>query len=274
MSSRIVSLMCFVLLMAGSAAICRPAVYFEEGFDSSALDPTIWRTEIVNSGPRWCDSYPGSIWGPGFWVDEGEACQGVSAQSPYGTVELTEGMVHLSSTVSRAFPFIVSRLPGPVALFPPTEDFTFSVRIRYDHVTPWGTFFRVIQSQSTEPDGDNPPELRENLLLSISPDILETSLSGQWVQLYVMHDPTDFHVISLDCAGMVYTIRIDDEVVYGPVASQLRPTAVLLGHPALAYWYPTDWQWFSVDWFKVEVPEPVPVAPCTWGAIKARYRQS
>ena len=41
-------------------ALAQSAVAFEETFDGAQLDPLKWRTEILNSGPRWCDVYPGA----------------------------------------------------------------------------------------------------------------------------------------------------------------------------------------------------------------------
>jgi hypothetical protein len=77
--------------------------------------------------------------------------------------------------------------------------------------------------------------------------------------------PLEFHEVSLACEGTSCTIRIDDQLVFGPVSSTLRPSAVYLGNPALAYWYPTDWQWFTVDYFRVETPGS-PVGACCFPA--------
>jgi hypothetical protein len=70
------------LLMIASTAMADPIVFFQEQFSGPTLDPSIWRTEVLTSGMRWCDSYPGNWWGPGTWVAEGSPCYGVAAQSP------------------------------------------------------------------------------------------------------------------------------------------------------------------------------------------------
>jgi hypothetical protein len=76
----------------------------------------------------------------------------------------------------------------------------------------------------------------------------------------------------LECTGTSFTVRVDGEIVYGPITSSLRPTAIFMGNPVLAYWGPTDWCWFSVDYIRVEMPGPVPTVARTWGAIKGLYR--
>jgi hypothetical protein len=45
-----------------------------------------------------------------------------------------------------------------------------------------------------------------------------------------------------------------------------------MGNDSIAFWYPTDWTSFSIDYFRVEVPGQVPVAEKTWGALKSMYR--
>lgn len=264
------------LLSVGSTAPAEGSVFFEEQFSGPTLDPSVWRTEILTSGVRWCDSYPGNWWGPGTWVAEGASCYGVAAQSPYGNATLSEGLLHLSSSNGQACPYLVSRLPGSVEGFPASGDFTLKVGIRFDRVTPWGTFFGVFQTPSTQPSGTDPPLRIENLMLVIAGDGLYSALGGgaSWFvpKVAEMPSPYELHEVALDCAGTEFTIRIDGQAVYGPVTSSLRPSAVFIGNAALAYWYPTDWTSFSVDYIRVEVPDPVPVEKCSWGALKATYR--
>jgi hypothetical protein len=100
-----------------------------------------------------------------------------------------------------------------------------------------------------------------------------TALDGSWHQVAEIYPLTDFHEFVVDCVGSMFTIGVDGQTVYGPVASSLRPTAVLMGNPCLAFWYPTDWTSFSVDYVRVETPEQVAVAAPTWGAVKAMFRR-
>jgi hypothetical protein len=260
------------LLMIASAAMADPIVHFEEQFTGPTLDPSIWRTEILTSGPRWCDTVPGWVW-EGSWVDEGSPCYGVAAHSPYGTTPISDGLLHISPSYGLASPYLVSRLPGPVQLFPALGDFTLKIGMRYDHVTGYGDGVFVEQQDSTEPSGVNPPSLRSNILLQIWTSTIQSSLGGSHEIVAPIVDPTGMHVYGLECAGNSYTISVDGLVVYGPVTSSLRPTAVWLGHPALAYWGWSDWTSFSVDYVRVEVPGPVLVVRETWGAIKARYSE-
>ncbi len=266
----------FCLLSIGSVATAD--IFFEEQFNGTALDPSVWRTEILTGGARWCDSNPGQGEGPGTWVAEGEECYGVAAGSPYGNATLSDGLLHLSSTNGQAFPYLASRLPGPVEVFPSSGDWTLRVRMRFDHITLWGTGLVVLQTQSTESIGDDPPnDPYESILLSILSDHgsgfeLYSALDGSYVPVAFIPSAAELHEFELECVGTSFTILVDGQAVYGPVTSALRPTAVLMGSPVLAYWYPTDWCWFSVDYFQVEVPGPVPVVSATWGTIKAMHR--
>jgi hypothetical protein len=101
---------------------------------------------------------------------------------------------------------------------------------------------------------------------------VNTALGGFFHWVANAGPATDFHEFELECVEAAYTIRVDGQVVYGPAESSMRPTAIVLGNAALAFWYPTDWSSFSVDYIEVDVPGPVPVTPESWGAIKARFR--
>lgn len=260
-----------------SSANAQNSVFFEERFDGPTLDPATWRTEIATSGARWCDSYPGAWQGPGTWVAEGEECYGVAADSLYGSAAISDGPLHISSTNGQACPYVVSRLPGSVALFPTSGDFTLRVRMRFDHITPWGTYLVVLQTPSTEPTGSNPVRLADNILLVIAGDgsqgfELYSALDGSFGPVAFASSGYQLRDFDLECIGASFTVRVDGEVVYGPSTSTLRPAAIFMGNQVLAYWYPTDWCWFSVDYIRVEVPEPVPVTQGTWGTLKAMFR--
>ena len=120
----------------------------------------------------------------------------------------------------------------------------------------------ILQSQDTAPSGSVAIAGLEDMVLAISPDILWSFLGSPGQAVASMPSPLQFHEVALECAGTLYTIRIDGQLVYGPVSSSLRPTAVYMGNPALAYWYPTDWQWLTVDYFRVETPGPPSGACC------------
>ena len=53
------------LFVVSSIAPAQAAVFFEENFDGPTLDSSIWRTEILTSGVRWCDSHTGAWWDQG-----------------------------------------------------------------------------------------------------------------------------------------------------------------------------------------------------------------
>jgi hypothetical protein len=274
----IVGMLMFISLssVALTAAVAG-SVFFEEQFTGPNLDSAAWRTEMLTSGPRFCLDTT-APWSHGRWVDEGVECHGVAVYSPYGSAILSNGLLSLSSSNVRAFPLLLSRLPGSVPVFPSSGDFTLKVRLRYDRVTPWGTGVQISEAESTEPFGDNNIVTAENVMLHVWNDgsgdgiVVYTAIGGslQWVA--DVSPATEYHEFELDCAGTLYMIRVDGQVVFGPVASDMRPTAVTMGNGCVAFWYPTDWTSFSVDYLRVEVPGPVPVATTSWGAIKAMYR--
>lgn len=264
-------------LLVLSPTVADAVVFFEEQFAGPALDSSAWRTETLTSAARWCSDVGGGPWGPGHWVDEGIPCHGVSAYSPYGTALLSDGLLHLSSSNGQACPFLTSRFPSSVPVFPASGDFSLKVRARFDNITLWGVGIVVVQTESTEPVGDNRAATPDNVVLQLWCDnpqgsmAVWTSLDGYIHQVGSIPNPTGIHEVALDCEGNSYTIRADGALLYGPVTSALRPTAIFFGNPSLAWWYPTDWTSFSVDYLRVELPLPIAVAHPTWGAIKAIY---
>jgi hypothetical protein len=190
---------------------------------------------------------------------------------------LSAGLLHLYSTNGRAFPYVVSRRPGSVALFPPDGDFTLSVGMRMDHITFYGTYLVVLDTPSTEPVGSNEVGHTHDVLLMIAGDgtdgwLLHSALDGSLHPVAQVPFGFQLRDFELGCTGTSFTVRVDGEIVYGPITSSLRPTAIFMGNPVLAYWGPTDWCWFSVDYIRVEMPGPVPTVARTWGAIKGLYR--
>jgi hypothetical protein len=83
---------------------------------------------------------------------------------------------------------------------------------------------------------------------------VSTALGGTFGIVATVPSPYEFHEFSLACVGQSYTISVDGDVVYGPVTSALRPKSVNMGNPSIAFWYPTDWGSFSVDYIRVEGP--------------------
>jgi hypothetical protein len=247
-----------------------PVIFFEEQFNGP-LDSTVWRAEVLTSGPRWCqETY--DYWGPGSWVDEGVECHGIAVYPPYGSANLSDGWLHFSSSNPRAY----SRLPGPVEVFPSSGDFSLSLRLRYDFLTGLGSGFVVFRTEDTEPLGGDPPHGRqEDIALHMGANSsgfsIATALDGSYHSVECALDPTQLHQVKVEWVGTSASILVDGEIIYGPVTTTLRPTAVMFGNHPL-YWYLAgDWTAWSVDEFRVETQGPVPVTNETWGAIKARY---
>jgi hypothetical protein len=173
---------------------------------------------------------------------------------------------------------LYSRLPGSVQVFPTSGDFSFTLRLRYDFITGLGSGLVVYRAQDTEPVGDDPPHGRpEDIVLHTGTNSstgisVATALDGSYDLVgEVPLDPTGPHEFKVEWVGTSAAILVDGTIIYGPVTTSLRPTAVLFGNHPL-YWYLEGaWTSWSLDEFRVEVEGPVPVIEETWGAVKARY---
>ena len=97
-------------------------------------------------------------------------------------------------------------------------------------------------------------------------------MDGIWHIVGFVPSPYDFHEFVVACAGSSYTISVDGQPMFGPVTSDLRPSAINMGNADVAFWGDTDWSTFTVDDIRVDVPGPVPVAAESWGRIKARFK--
>ena len=264
MRTLVVALGVLCSIGAGPSALAQPSVFFEETFTGPTLDSSVWHTEILTAGRRWC-AVTSAPWEPGTWIEEGTECHGVVALSPYGSAPLSGGLLSMSSSNGRAFPYLVSRLPGSTPLFPAAGDFSLRVRMRYDRLTPWGDGLIVFQTESTDPSGTNQVPNADQVVLQLWEGNVYTTLDGSWHQVAAMPTPTAFHEFVLACVGGSYTITADGALLYGPVTSAMRPTALYLGNPCHAFWYPTDWSSFTVDYIRVELPGPPDGACCFSG---------
>lgn len=275
--AKICVFMLFSLLWVGSTAKAERSVFFEEQFNGPNLDPATWRAEILNAGARWCAVHSGP-WAPGTWVDEGADCHDMAVHSPYGTATLSNGVLSLSGGYPLAFQYLVSRLPGSVALFPTAGDFTLTVRLRYDYVSGYGTGLIVYATQSTEPVGDNHSPVAQDVVLQVWDDTpgegipVGTALDGTWRIVGFVPSPFDYHEFVVECQGDTFTISVDGQLMFGPVTSDLRPSAIYMGNPSVAFWGGADWSTFTVDEIRVDVPGPVPTIAGSWGQIKEMFR--
>jgi hypothetical protein len=264
----------------GPAAHSQPSPYFfEETFDNPSLDPMRWRIENLTTGPRWCDGDPGAWIGPGQWVDPTTTpCFGATQAAPYGTATLASGLLQLATPPgTRAFPYLVTRLPGSVMPFPDAGDFRVTFRMRYDHRGGWGTGLMILHRDSTDPSGTLAPVNHSDVALDVwadAPIILHSAVSGAYQEITsALANPDAFHEYSLQYQGGAYTVSVDGVPMYGPVVSLLRPNAIWIGNPVLSYWSTvTDWSLISVDYIRVEAFGPTASHGPSWGRLKVLYR--
>ena len=234
-----------------------PRPFFEETFDGP-LDATVWRTGDLTSGMRWCDTNAGSAAGPGSWLDPSvSSCHGITQPVPFGSAVLAGGALQLSSMGSQnAFPALVSRLPGTVAIFPTTGDFRFTARMRIDHGSAWGTGLTVVRVDSTVLSGTQYLHNGSDVVLQVWADPaigLYSAVSGTYQGVPATITPADaYHEYAFSDSAGAFTFTVDGAQVYGPVTSAMRPTAIVLGNPLFSWWGAAVWTGFTIDDVRVD----------------------
>ena len=210
---------------------------FSDDFDGAALDSAKWNTTIATSGVRWCATTQSGnhLTVSGLWQDvSSQACHGLFAASPHGSITVGGGSATFSAATRRTFPYIWRGSPSGTSPFPATGAFVLEVTMAFDSLAPHGTEFHVGDWPNSDPVGDNPPG---NLVFAIgacSGCGLVTNLLG--VATVVPGDPTDLHDYRLEYVNGAYSLWVDGVRTMGPVASSTRPNAMWMGNPVFTHW--------------------------------------
>ncbi len=236
------------------------ADYFFDDFNDTSIDSTKWDINNLVGGKRWCADELNNQYASGVWFDVATgSCHGTLDSLPLGNVNVANGEVAFSAPTSRSFPYMSSGPPNNF-IFPPTGDFAFEIRLKFNSVTLHGTGAVALYWGDTTTLGNNPPKGPDEGLFGIWNDgytQVRAVLLGQNVFL---GRNFDYHKYRLEYRGGKYSVFFDDRLVVGPSSSSVRPTAILIGNPAFAFWNPWDWSDFSIDYVKVEkldlAPEP------------------
>ncbi|GEM_PF-1941883 len=236
------------------------ADYFFDDFNDTSIDSTKWDINNLVSGKRWCADDVSNLYASGVWFDvASSSCHGTLDSLPLGNVNVANGEVAFSAPTSRSFPYMSSGPPNNF-IFPPTGDFAFEIRLKFNSVTLHGTGAVALYWGDTTTLGNNPPKGPDEGLFGIWNDgytQVRAVLLGQNVFL---GRTFDYHKYRLEYQGGKYSVFFDDRLVVSPSSSSVRPTAILIGNPAFAFWNPWDWSDFSIDYVKVEkldlAPEP------------------
>ncbi len=242
-----------------------PIDLFYEPFDGTAIDPVRWDVSLATSGVRYF--LPGPNDTEASWGDPSTL-----QAPPYGAILVSGGTASFSSGLNRAFPFIFVAPPGRPCPFPAQGDFTFEFRMRWDKTARQGPWILLTARESSVPAGtcafyregetvfgiencawrgarvftpgvhlgDDPPH--GELGIAITP----------FCDIFAMN------TFRLTCQAGAYTLTINDQVVFGPVASPLRPKNILVGGWAVTTWEFSEWSCFTLDSIRVTVHAPPP----------------
>lgn len=255
------------------------ALWFQEEFDSASLDPSKWRGDLLDGGKRWCDAHAGFAQGPGAWIDPAnEPCFSVSQALPFGGSALGSGVLSIAGGGSRTTCYLPLHSPAVDSLVPPVGDFRIVARLRVNNYGTCGSGITLLRLADTSPTAAAPAILDSivcqvwvednGVNLNTFSSVGGSNVSGQLVPA------TDhaFHDYEIAYSGGQYTFSVDSTPVRGPLASNLRPSAVWIGNPILSFGTTCGWGQFDVDFIRTFVPMTTPARIRTWGALKAHYR--
>lgn len=276
-----VAMLALVCGISGSVPqlLAQSAVVFEDSFDAAPVSTAKWRPEDLVAGMRWCGSTPGSPAAPGSWINTStEACFGLLSFPPHGIAVVESGLLRLSAPFrARAVPYLSTRQPEGVPVFPAVGDFVLTLRVRFDQLAWCGDGVMVIPWDDTRPIGDNASITSSNIVFQLWGDgggiRLFTCLRGSYEEVVSgVANQDAFHEYVVRYEQGEYRFLVDGQVVFGPVLSSLRPTAMWIGNPIFSYSGCEDWSALSVDFVRVEGAGPTPVRTPSWGELKSTYR--
>src|SRR5207248_2058048 len=87
-----------------------PPSAFDDEFNGSSIDPTLWNTHAATSGKRFCADTPDSE--TGVWIDiSGDpSCHGLLVAPPYGSIDEGGGVASFDGPLpyGNAFGYVVA----------------------------------------------------------------------------------------------------------------------------------------------------------------------
>lgn len=229
------------------------------GFSSVALVSPLAKGSQPGSSVLFSDDFDGSIVDASKWVVvENTDMSGYPAWG--GKVKVNDGQIQFSSDGS-TFPW-VSTVNNP---FPEAVDFTVEFTVTYNVIGDSGNGVRIFSNSKV----NNEYNWSNNIFTLWAHDEGETTgvilielfnkvIYKDYVAGFKPASPS--HMYRLEYANGNYTVYVDNKIVASQ-ASDLRPTAIGLGHPPIsdlpyspqtterwAYW---GWTAFSMDSIKV-----------------------
>lgn len=257
------SLSLLVGIAAPASAAVRPTLApadssstFDDEFDGSSIDSTLWNTDVATSGRRFCNDSPDSD--TGVWIDISvdPSCHGVLVSPPYASITEGGGVASFAAPPGHAFGYLVAGPPSRHP-FPSAGDFVLELRMRYDVTSQDGDGVMVLDTDNADPVGTNSPLAVRVLQVWNGFGGSGVSVLGNYVPVA---DPSVFHDYRLEYTGGVYSLFVDGALAHSPIASAIRPSTIWLGHADAVWWGSSPWTSFSVDSIRV-TPSGNAVAP-------------
>lgn len=223
-------------------------LFFLDNFEGNGISSDLWDTSSDTKGNRWCDNSTSAL-GPGYWVSYiDEPCKGTVQSLPFGNIQVSNGLAGFSATSSRAFPYIWRGPPTKSSPFPSDGDFDFEMSLRFDSISLFGTGLNIRYWQDSTPVGSSPPSSVEQAVFGLWADSSGVSFEGTSIS-----NPYNFHKYKMSLKGTNYYYFVDDQMIAGPISSNIRPNSIWIGNPTAAYWWAQDWTSFTIDYLKVSV---------------------
>lgn len=254
---------CGAIMFFSSASSSFAGDYFFEDFADSKLDATNWNTTHATSGMRWCSSaLPEHLTVTGQWIDASTTpCNyGGIQYGPYGFVNIDSTANPNYASFSAApgswtFPYLFAGPGNPKSPFPATGDFSFEVRMKYDHLDSHGNGVNLTGWSDPTPLGDNPPIPANQSVFGIWGDGGGVRTGSNGTANTELGYDTNWHTYRLTYIAGTYTLYVDGEPRGTPYASDVRPATVWIGNPVITFWGTPPWSSFSIDYIRVSVPQ-------------------
>lgn len=223
-----------ILSLTNPYSIATKAFAFNEEFDSSPLDSSIWQ------------------------IYENE-----------GTVTIDSGVIRLSADYTHTFPYIHTK-ENPIPII---GDFSVKFRIKYNLVNGWGdgvVLATKIPSNGTADTPISDPLFSQQYFLEVwqdtnlgfifaySGDCYNTSCSLDDILVFQKNEiDTNYHIIEFKYSDARYSILLDNVNIFTSNPTTVRPTALWFGnHTTQGSGY--TWSEFELDYIRISSPPPSP----------------
>lgn len=205
----------------------KPTFAFEEEFNNSSLDPTIW--QVYQNG---------------------------------GRINISDGAINISAENTSTFPFIYSK-NNPI---PTSGNFSLKFRMKYNRITTKGTGLLLATelppNGAPDPSLSNPVFSRRYFLgiwqgpqsgfyFQYSGDCYNQSCSVPQILVWQKKNQDfDYHTIEFQYLNNRYLIFLDGTNIFTSNPTSIRPTALWFGNPSVQG-SGDKWANFEIDYIHI-----------------------